>query len=858
MVEQLIEHFKFGGVLSTEDPTYVEREADVLLYEALKAGKFCYVLESRQTGKSSLCFRTREKLNKKQIENVYIDLLGIDIDYANLSSWYQDQMDTISTQLELEIDITQWAKQNAGLSPLKIYDKFIEEVLLEQKKQNIVIFIDEIDSVLSLPFSTDDFFAFIKSCDNKRGDNPKYQRLTFCLLGVASPNNLIKNKQRTPFNVAAKAIPLKPFKLEDVGKLIEVLGTKYNSPRKVMAEILYWTGGQPYLTQKLCQLMIEEFAKENPNSVEQVVRSHLIEDWENEDDQVHFTTIQDRLLGINKERIDENLAFRLLTLYQKVLSESINANDHEDQIELKLTGIVLQEDRKLKVYNPIYEHIFNTSWIQEQKAKLRFYAVDMEKWHEAKDEKNGLEELYLLYGFRFEEAWKAKTKKEDEEGVELGGTEVNFLHASQEFWKDAKKSLPDGSDCEEVIKVIIDWTGGLKTFNHFIFSISKKYRKKSNSAPPEKGKEEKWIEELLRTHLFDKFENLEKPIEDENVIKHLQKIEAEFVNYINPSSLLTCYQEILKQEEVEFNKSPEHQKLIDMCLVIKEENKLRILNKIYRFLLDQEWITKLLSSLCPYHKAFQSWKDSGYQNESYLLQGEDLQEALDWIQNKPDFNNESELEFIITSLVWEMWTNVSPQEKTEAVAIIQEKLPDLRKKQNYSYGLLQEVLKYTSSDSLLLADIIQLIIQNDSSVEDIEKFIKLKKKADQLMTYLKNKLIKETDNGYGIDSIFLLHINSKYILSSYLLEDDSQLLNFNNLIEIGRQNIKNLLDETQTLTERLSIKHINLFTQDKIIYFVVLPEEILICIVVDLQKDPLELNIQKFIKDNQYEFTNLS
>ena len=251
-------YYKVGGSLEYQHPTYIVRQADSELYEGLKNGEFCYVLNSRQMGKSSLRVQMMKQLKAQGAKCTSIDMTRIG-SHVTPEEWYGGVVSELlrGFSLSKKVDFSDWWRRRELLSPLQCLSEFIEDVLLVEFSSNIVIFIDEIDSIIKIKFK-DDFFAFIRSCYNQRVDNPEYKRLTFCLLGVATPSDLIADKNlSTPFNIG-RAIELTGFQLQEAMPLAQGLAAKISNPPTVLSEVLAWTGGQPFLTQKVCKLVLTD------------------------------------------------------------------------------------------------------------------------------------------------------------------------------------------------------------------------------------------------------------------------------------------------------------------------------------------------------------------------------------------------------------------------------------------------------------------------------------------------------------------------------------------------------------------------------------------------------------------------
>ena len=394
-------YFVAGGTLKTSAPSYIRRDADKSLFQHLSESDFCYVLTSRQVGKSSLVTRVADQLRHTGVAVAYLDLTAFSDLSAPREQWYASLISTLGPGLGLGEVAKKFSAADENQSRLARWQSFLREVVLKELPGNIVIVVDEIDYVRGFAFSTDEFFASIRACYNARSRDDAYDRLTFCLVGTSSPSDLISDPRLTPFNIGER-IHLRDFTLEETLSLHVGLECEKEQALRLMKRVHYWTSGHPFLTQYLCQQIVVanriaadvELNYDSNDSelrtgvaseadVDRVCAEKLLSPQSEVD---NLSTARKRLLDITQydlnsqskndsseinvkevevEKNQERLANRL-NLYRRILQTGAVLDDEKDaEVELlKLTGVICAHNGRLQVRNRIYRHVFDRSWIE--------------------------------------------------------------------------------------------------------------------------------------------------------------------------------------------------------------------------------------------------------------------------------------------------------------------------------------------------------------------------------------------------------------------------------------------------------------------------------------------------------------
>ncbi|WP_293079918.1 AAA-like domain-containing protein [Moorena sp. SIO4A1] len=675
--------YQVGGSLPQDTTTYALRKADTEIFQALMAGEFCYVLNSRQMGKSSLRVQTMKRLQEAGVACGCIDFTMIGKENIPVEMWYSSLIVMLVSQFKLSgnFDEEAWFRDTEHIAPLLGFGKFIESVLLATISETIVIFLDEIDSIIKVAFK-DDFFAFIRSCYNKRAENPVYNRLSFCLLGVATPADLIQDKQRTPFNIG-RDIELTGFTFEEAKTpLLPGLVGKVDNPQQVLGEILTWTGGQPFLTQKLCKLMVDD-ALASPllrgtggGSIDNTseLGSPLtplnkggtgVEGTSGGES--NHAQASPLLRGTGGGSIDNTSGLGSpLTPLDKggtgVEGTSGGESNHAQASPLLrgtgggsidntsglgspltpldkggtgVEGTSGGESNHAQA-SPLLRgtgggSIDNTSGLGSPLTPLNQGGTGVEGT--SGGESNHAQASPLLRGtgggsIHSTSGLGSPLTPLNQGGTGVGGTsggESNPALASPLLRGTGGGSIDNTPELGSPLTPLNQGGTGVGG-NSGGGSIHSTSGLGSPLTPLNQGGT--GVAQVARTQIIDNWVSQDKP-------EHLKTIRDRILrNEQRASRLLGLYQQVLDQGSLAADGSDEQTELRLSGLVVERDGYLKVNNRIYGSVFDRDWVKQELARLRPYSEAFTAWVESGCKDESRLLRGVALQDAQDWGKGK--------------------------------------------------------------------------------------------------------------------------------------------------------------------------------------------------------------------------------
>lgn len=353
--------FVSGGTLPLSAGSYVERAADRALLEALGRGRYAYVLNARQMGKSSLCVRTIARLEETGVRTAFVDLTRIGGRNVTPDQWYVGLLGEIGRGVGGRAEMVRFWKENPDVSPMQRFFGALVAYALPEGAPPLVVFVDEVDATRSLPFSADEFFGGIRECYNRRAHDPAFERLTFCLLGAAIPSDLIRDMEASPFNVGER-IAIKDFTPAEALAFASGLGAH---GKTLVERVHYWTGGHPFLTQSLCARLAGTNAS-TPGDVDRLVAADLFAPSARESN-VNLADVGNRVLLSSDGADPDRHRAEILALYDRVRrGKRVEDDESNERVAiLKLAGLVVAQDGLLQVRNRVYARVFGPTWIAE-------------------------------------------------------------------------------------------------------------------------------------------------------------------------------------------------------------------------------------------------------------------------------------------------------------------------------------------------------------------------------------------------------------------------------------------------------------------------------------------------------------
>ena len=352
--------FHVGGSLPARCPSYIKRKSDKHIFQHLKDNQFCYVLAPRQTGKSSLKVRSMQRFKQEGYKCISIDMTSLIKSNTDEKKWYYNFFYIIYRNAGRPEAFQPVWKKNAGLNLNSLVTACFTQLIKTLNSYHVILYIDEIDALNAESMKvieTERFFLYIQSALNIINKQAVY--LSIVVLGVTTSGELNPNKSANKLFNKKNAVVLPYFSQSDACELAYGLNHIRFNKTFLAREIIRWTGGQPFLTQKLFLSLSGE--KENISRPEEVVFKHIEKLWLQ-----HGREFNDsNLLNIHQRIRMSPQKKEILKIYTEIRKEN-KVFDTESKAcdALKLSGLAMKKGKFIYLTNYLYEQLFDEAWLK--------------------------------------------------------------------------------------------------------------------------------------------------------------------------------------------------------------------------------------------------------------------------------------------------------------------------------------------------------------------------------------------------------------------------------------------------------------------------------------------------------------
>lgn len=338
-----------AGPLPSDSPFYIQREADQEAIRLLERMEYVQLSEPRQQGKTSLILHVRSRLNNATRIVVYIDVTALKV--TTEADWYRDLKEQLVQQLRTFLKVEDLKSVPADASSWRT---FLQQVMSTRGRQHgnttpqITIALDEVEHI-PVEWATS-FFQVLLQLHTMRSIDANLKRLSFILSSSFNPKYLTTDV--LSFKVASR-IDLKDFDEEQVLRLLGLFSfaPKEIQMRDVAKRIHYWTDGQPYLTQWLCnQLAAEQTGPITADFVDKAVWNLLHNTGDQLSSDNHLTHLGKAL---NREPALQHYLDKIIS-QPVAYTPSPEANPQQFQL-VQVYGLLKPEKGYCRIRNRIYE-----------------------------------------------------------------------------------------------------------------------------------------------------------------------------------------------------------------------------------------------------------------------------------------------------------------------------------------------------------------------------------------------------------------------------------------------------------------------------------------------------------------------